>query len=80
VHGTCAVIAWSILVQLWKLLIILFNVGFSYAEMECTVCPLDTQPSSSADPSVVIDVLGETKNCQVVHDMRMILLDRQEFV
>jgi hypothetical protein len=62
IFGLCMV-AWAILVQLLKLLIFLINVGFLYAETECTVCPLGTQPSSSVDSSIVIDVLGEAKSC-----------------
>jgi hypothetical protein len=53
-------------------------VGFLYADTECTVCPLGTQPSSSVDSSIVIDVLGEAKSCYDEHEMGMILLDRQE--
>jgi hypothetical protein len=56
-------VAWAILVHLWKLLIFLINVGFLNAETECTVCPLGTQPSSSVDSSIVIDELGEAKSC-----------------
>jgi hypothetical protein len=78
VHGTNAAIAWAILVQLRKLLIILFDVGFLYASMECTVFPLGTQLSSSADPFFIIDVLGEEKTCQDVHETGMIVLYSQE--
>jgi hypothetical protein len=75
--GSCMA-PWAILVQVWKRLIFLFNVGFYYAETECTVCPLGSQPSSSVDSSIVIDVLGEAKYCQDVDEMGMILLDSQE--
>jgi hypothetical protein len=37
-----------------------------------------TQPSSSVDLYIVIDVLGEAKSCQDVHEIGMILLDSQE--